>query len=195
MTSLNQQFRKILVANRGEIAIRVLRAASELRIATVAIYTFEDRYSLHRFKADQAFQIGEDNDPLKPYLNIKEIIRVAKENQVDAIHPGYGFLSENVGFALACREAGITFIGPDPEIMDQLGDKIAAKDIARKTGIPLIPDSELDLSTPEIALTEARRIGYPVIIKAASGGGGRGMRVVRDDDSLTKEYKEASGEA
>jgi pyruvate carboxylase len=195
MTSLNQQFRKILVANRGEIAIRVLRAASELRIATVAIYTFEDRYSLHRFKADQAFQIGADDDPLKPYLNIKEIIRVAKENQVDAIHPGYGFLSENVGFARACREAGITFIGPDPEIMDQLGDKIAAKDIARKTGIPLIPDSQLDLSTPEIALTEARRIGYPVIIKAAAGGGGRGMRVVRDDDSMAKEYKEASGEA
>ncbi|HPH19213.1 MAG TPA: biotin carboxylase N-terminal domain-containing protein, partial [Haliscomenobacter sp.] len=157
MTSSNKPFQKILVANRGEIAIRVLRAASELRIATVAIYTFEDRYSLHRFKADQAFQIGADDDPLKPYLNIKEILRVAKENQVDAIHPGYGFLSENVDFARACREAGITFIGPDPEIMDQLGDKIAAKNIARKTGIPLIPDSELDLSTKEIALTEARR--------------------------------------
>jgi pyruvate carboxylase len=195
MGAIENNFKKILVANRGEIAIRVLRAASELGIQTVAVYTFEDRYSLHRFKADQAYQIGEDDEPLKPYLDIEAILRVAKDNGVDAIHPGYGFLSENVQLARRCREEGITFIGPDPEIMDQLGDKVAAKEIARKIGIPLILDSEQDLVNSDIALAEARRIGYPVIIKAAAGGGGRGMRVVRDDASLVKEYSEASGEA
>ena len=118
---------KLLVANRGEIAIRVFRAATELRISTVAIYTFEDRYSLHRYKADQSFQIGEESEPLKPYLNIEEIIKVAKENQVDAIHPGYGFLSENVDFARRCQEEGIIFVGPRVEAMLQLGDKVAAK--------------------------------------------------------------------
>ncbi|MEZ4982306.1 MAG: biotin carboxylase N-terminal domain-containing protein [Saprospiraceae bacterium] len=128
----HQRYNKLLVANRGEIAIRILRAASELNLRTVAIYTFEDRYSLHRFKADESYQIGPDDEPLKPYLDIDEIIRVAKKNKVDAIHPGYGFLSENVDFARKCREAGIIFIGPDPETMDQLGDKIRAKELARK---------------------------------------------------------------
>ncbi len=186
---------KILVANRGEIAIRVLRAASELQLRTVAIYTFEDRYSLHRYKADEAYQVGPDNEPLQPYLDIEEIIRVAHENHVDAIHPGYGFLSENVRFARACREAGLIFIGPAPEVMEQLGDKVAAKKLARRVDVPLIKDSREPLGDGETVMKEARRIGFPLIIKAAAGGGGRGMRVVRDEKDLLKEFKEASGEA
>ena len=122
--------KKLLVANRGEIAIRVFRAATELRIQTVAVYTFEDRYSLHRYKADQSFQIGNDSEAIKPYLDIEEIIKVAKENQVDAIHPGYGFLSENVTFAKRCSEEGIIFVGPKVEAMLQLGDKVEAKKVA-----------------------------------------------------------------
>lgn len=188
-------FKKLLVANRGEIAIRILRAASELRLQTVAIYTFEDRYSLHRYKADEAYQIGSDEEPLKPYLDIEEIIRVAKENEVDAIHPGYGFLSENVQFARRCREEGIEFVGPAPEVMERLGDKVAAKKLARKVEVPLIEDSREDLSTADIALKEAEHIGFPVMIKAAAGGGGRGMRVVRSKDDLKKQYQEAKREA
>lgn len=195
MTSTIRQVKKLMVANRGEIAIRVLRAASELRLRTVAIYTFEDRYSLHRYKADEAYQIGAENDPLKPYLDIEEIIRAAKANQVDAIHPGYGFLSENVHFARRCREEGIIFVGPDPEVMEQLGDKVAAKKLARSVNVPLIEGSQKDLTDSNIALEEANRIGYPVIIKAAAGGGGRGMRVVRSDQDLKTEFEEARSEA
>ena len=125
---------KLLVANRGEIAIRVLRAASELGIRTVAIFTHEDRYSLHKFKSDEAYQIGRDDEALKPYLDIDTIVSIAKEKGVDAIHPGYGFLSENVEFAKKCKEAGIKFIGPTPEAMSMLGDKVAAKKIAEKNG-------------------------------------------------------------
>jgi pyruvate carboxylase len=123
-------FKKILVANRGEIAIRIFRAASELNLRTVAVYTYEDRYSQHRYKADEAYQIGEDKDPLKPYLNIEEIIQLAKEKKVDAIHPGYGFLSENVHFARRCSEEGIVFVGPSAEVMERLGDKVAAKQLS-----------------------------------------------------------------
>ncbi len=187
--------KKILIANRGEIAIRVMRAASEMKIRTVAIYTFEDRYSLHRYKADEAYRIGEKDDPLKPYLDIEAIIETATRNDVDAIHPGYGFLSENVNFARRCREAGIIFIGPAPEVMDKLGDKVAAKTIAREVGVPLIEDSREDLINEEVLLAEAKRIGFPIMVKAAAGGGGRGMRVVRDTESLLREYKEAKGEA
>jgi len=186
---------KLLVANRGEIAIRVFRAASELNIKTVAVYTFEDRYSLHRYKADEAYQIGIDTEPLKPYLDIEEIILVAKRNGVDAIHPGYGFLSENVTFAKRCREEGIVFIGPTPETMGSLGDKIAAKIVAQTANVPIIEDSKEALTTIEIALKEANRIGYPVMVKAASGGGGRGMRVVKDDAGLMQSYPEAKNEA
>lgn len=192
--SINR-FKKILVANRGEIAIRILRAASELKLRTVAIYTYEDRYSLHRYKADESYQIGPDDEPLRPYIDIKAIIKLAKEQGVDAIHPGYGFLSENVDFARACREAGIAFVGPAPESMDQLGDKVAAKELARRVGVPLIQDSDKDISDPEVAATEANRIGYPVIIKAASGGGGRGMRVVRNEKDLRVEVVDAASEA
>lgn len=195
MTASVKRFKKILVANRGEIAIRILRAASELNLRTVAIYTYEDRYSLHRYKADEAYQIGAKDDPLKPYLDIDALLRVAKEHGVDAIHPGYGFLSENVHFARRCREEGVAFIGPEPEVMDRLGDKVAAKKLAKQAKVPLIEDSREPLLSEEIALREARHIGYPVIIKAASGGGGRGMRVVRNDDQLVHEYNEARGEA
>lgn len=189
------RFKKILVANRGEIAIRVLRAASELNLRTVAIYTHEDRYSLHRYKADEAYQIGAKEDPLKPYLNIEEIIRTAKKHNVDAIHPGYGFLSENLNFARRCEEEGVTFIGPSAAVMQQLGDKMAAKALARKVNVPLIEDSKEDLTSEEIVIKEAKRIGFPIMVKAAAGGGGRGMRVVRREEDLTTEYKEAKGEA
>jgi len=186
---------KILVANRGEIAIRLLRAASELNIPTVAIYTYEDRYSLHRYKADEAYQIGANDDPLKPYLDIEEIISLAKGHNVDAIHPGYGFLSENVTFARRCAEEEIIFVGPSPEVMDQLGDKVAAKEIAIEAGVPVIEDSKLDLDSDKIAIAEANRIGYPIMIKAASGGGGRGMRVVQNQKELVKGFHEARNEA
>ena len=186
---------KLLVANRGEIAIRVFRAASELGIATVALYTYEDRYSLHRYKADEAYQIGRDDEPLRPYLDIEGIILLARQNGVDAIHPGYGFLSENATLARRCREENIIFVGPRPEVMEALGDKVAAKEVAQKIGVPLIESSEADLTDVDVALTEAHRIGYPVMLKAASGGGGRGMRVIRDDEQLRKGFFEARNEA
>src|SRR5215831_9261035 len=188
-------FRKILVANRGEIAIRVLRAAAELNIKTIAVYTFEDRYSLHRYKADEAYQIGKNDDPLKPYLDIEGIITVAKREKADAIHPGYGFLSENAVFAQRCRDEDIAFIGPDPDVMKQLGDKIAAKKVARRIAVPMIEDSREDISDISVAKKEAGRIGYPLIIKASAGGGGRGMRVVRDEMQLEKSLPEARNEA
>ncbi len=190
-----KKFNRLLVANRGEIAIRIMRAASELRIRTIAVYTYEDRYSLHRYKADEAYQIGKENDPLKPYLNVEEIINLAKINEVDAIHPGYGFLSENVEFARRCREEGITFIGPKPETMTRLGDKVKAKSVAREVNVPVIEDSQVDLSDDDLAEQEADRIGYPVIIKAAAGGGGRGMRVVHSKDQLRQAFSEAKSEA
>ena len=186
---------KLLVANRGEIAIRVFRAASELGISTVGIYTYEDRYSLHRYKADEAYQIGGDDEPLRPYLDIEAIIAVAKENGAGAIHPGYGFLSENADLARRCREEGLLFVGPRPEVMEALGDKVAAKAVALKCEVPLIESSVADLVDVDVALTEAHRIGYPVMLKAASGGGGRGMRVIRNDEQLRKGFFEARNEA
>ena len=185
---------RLLVANRGEIAIRIFRAASELNIRTIAVYTYEDRYSLHRYKADESYQIGTNEEPLKPYLDIEEILRIARRQKVDAIHPGYGFLSENVEFARRCREEGIKFVGPAPEVMEQLGNKIRAKVVARAAEVPVIEDSP-DLKSTEDALEDANRIGYPVILKAAAGGGGRGMRVVWNDAELKKSFTEASGEA
>ncbi len=186
---------KLLVANRGEIAIRILRAASELNIRTVAIYTYEDRYSLHRYKADEAYQVGRDDEPLRPYLDIEEIILLAKRQRVDAIHPGYGFLSENVHFVRRCQEEGIIFVGPDPEVMEKMGDKVSAKEIAIQAEVPVIEDSKQPLSSIEVALEEAERIGFPVMVKAAAGGGGRGMRVVRDSKMLKQSFTEAKNEA
>ncbi|WP_028296238.1 pyruvate carboxylase [Olivibacter sitiensis] len=189
------EIKKLLIANRGEIAIRIARAATELGIATVAIYTYEDRFSLHRYKADEAYQIGDDNDPLKPYLNIEEIIRIAQESGSNAIHPGYGFLSENADFAQQVTEAGLLFIGPSAQAMRALGDKVSAKEAAIAAKIPIIESNIKALTSEEIALEEANRIGYPLMIKAAAGGGGRGMRVVRNDEDLKKAFREARSEA
>ena len=186
---------RLLVANRGEIAIRIMRAATELNIKTVAVYTYEDRYSLHRYKADEAYQIGKDDEPLKPYLDIEGLILIAKQKKIDAIHPGYGFLSENVTLARRCREENIIFVGPSPEAMEALGDKIRAKIIANKAGVPMIQDSQGELSEYSLALSEALRIGFPIMLKAAAGGGGRGMRVIRDEESFQKSYSEATNEA
>ncbi len=187
--------KKVLVANRGEIAIRIFRACTEINIKTVAVYTFEDRYSLHRYKADESYQIGKDNEPLKPYLDIDAIIRVAKENDVDAIHPGYGFLSENANLAQKCEDNGIIFIGPKVSVLKSLGDKIKAKEVAIANNIPIIKSNEHPLENIEITLNEARKIGYPVMLKAASGGGGRGMRVIWGDEQLKSAYPESKREA
>lgn len=192
---MNQPIKKLLVANRGEIAIRILRAASELRIKTVSIFTHEDRFSPHRYKADEAYQVGNDDEPLRPYLDIEAIINIAKLNNVDAIHPGYGFLSENVQFARRCGEEGIIFVGPKPEVMEALGDKIAAKNNAIAAGLPIIKNSRVPLDTYEIAKEEAEYIGFPVMLKAASGGGGRGMRVIRSIDELETSFNDAKSEA
>ncbi|MGZ5286116.1 MAG: pyruvate carboxylase, partial [Flavisolibacter sp.] len=186
---------KLLVANRGEIAIRILRACNELEIRTVAVFTYEDRYSLHRYKADEAYQIGSDDDPLKPYLDMNAIIKIAREAGADAIHPGYGFLSENFEFAAICRQNQIIFVGPDPEVMQQLGDKMLAKKIAGRCGVPMIESSREDLTDVEVAKNEAARIGFPLMLKAAAGGGGRGMRVIRSMEELDKAFNEAKREA
>ncbi len=187
--------KKVLVANRGEIAIRVFRACTEINLTTVAVFTYEDRYSQHRYKADEAYQIGKDDEPLKPYLNGDEIIALAKAKGVDAIHPGYGFLSENSEFARKCAEARVIFIGPDPKVMDALGDKITAKKIAEKCKVPTIKSNTKDLTSLKIALSEAATIGYPVMLKAASGGGGRGMRIIRNDNDLKNNFESAQSEA
>lgn len=189
------EIKKVLVANRGEIAIRIFRACTEIGLKTVGIYTFEDRYSLHRYKADESYQIGENNDPLKPYLNINAIIQVAKRNNVDAIHPGYGFLSENAEFAKQCEENGLIFIGPKVQVLKSLGDKVKAKEVAVANKVPVIQSNEKELDSVEIAIEEAARIGYPLMLKAASGGGGRGMRVIRDEDQLRSAFPESKREA
>jgi pyruvate carboxylase len=178
---------KVLVANRGEIAIRIFRACTEINIKTVGVYTFEDRYSLHRYKADESYQIGEDNEPLKPYLNIDEIIRVALENGADAIHPGYGFLK--------CKDNSIIFIGPKVSVLKSLGDKITAKEVAVANNIPVIRSNVKPLKDIKTALSEAEKIGYPIMLKAASGGGGRGMRVIRKADELKGAFNESKREA
>tara|TARA_R110002126_G_scaffold84950_2_gene206059 strand:- start:1581 stop:5033 length:3453 start_codon:yes stop_codon:yes gene_type:complete len=189
------KIKKVLVANRGEIAIRIFRACTEINIKTIGIYTFEDRYSLHRYKADESYQIGEDNEPLKPYLNIDALIQVAIENGADAIHPGYGFLSENADFAQACEDNGIIFIGPKVSVLKSLGDKITAKQVAVANDIPIIRSNKNPLTDITVALSEAKKIGYPVMLKAASGGGGRGMRVIRKADELKKAFSESKREA
>ncbi|MCK0160562.1 pyruvate carboxylase [Allomuricauda sp. F6463D] len=189
------EIKKVLVANRGEIAIRIFRACVEIGLKTVGIYTYEDRYSLHRYKADESYQIGEDSDPLKPYLDMDGIIEIAKKNGVDAIHPGYGFLSENSEFAQKCADNNIIFVGPKVSVLRALGDKIKAKEVAVSQGVPIIQSSQENLDSLAIAVTEANRIGYPIMLKASSGGGGRGMRVIRTQEDLEKAYPEARREA
>ena len=187
--------RKLLVANRSEIAIRVFRAATELGLRTVAIYAQEDRLAIHRFKADEAYLIGEGKGPVGAYLDIPSIVTLAKEKGVDFIHPGYGFLSENAEFAKACEAAGITFVGPRVELLRMMGDKTTARALAQKVGVPTLPGTEEAIEDRHEALKVAKEIGFPLIIKAAFGGGGRGMRVVTKASDLAALLDEAQGEA
>lgn len=190
-----KKFKRVLVANRGEIAIRVFRACRELGIRTVAIYSEEDKNSLFRTKADEAYQIGKGKTPVGAYLGINEIIELAKAKGVDAIHPGYGFLSENVQFAEACAAAGIEFIGPTGAMMDALGDKIKSKIVANSVGVPTIPGVEKAIQNEEEAVEFAAKCGYPVMLKAAAGGGGRGMRIVNSEEELLPQFRSARSEA
>jgi len=187
--------KKVLVANRSEIAIRVFRAATELGLRTVAIYAQEDRLSMHRFKADEAYLVGEGKGPVGAYLDIEGIVGLAREHGVDMIHPGYGFLSENAEFARACEAAGITFVGPDAKLLEMMGDKTAARALAQKLNVPTLPGTEDPVVDRKAALKIARTIGFPLIIKAAFGGGGRGMRVVMNEADLAPLLDEAQGEA
>lgn len=190
-----KKFKRVLVANRGEIAIRIFRACHELGIRTVAIYSNEDKCSLFRTKADEAYLIGNGKGPVEAYLNIDEIVNLALKKGVDAIHPGYGFLSENAEFARKCQEAGIEFIGPDAEMMDSLGDKIQSKIVAKKSGVATIPGVDKPIETQEQAFEFADISGYPVMLKASAGGGGRGMRIVRKREELIDAFKSAKNEA
>ena len=187
--------RKILVANRSEIAIRVMRAAAELGIRTVAIYANEDKFALHRFKADESYLVGEGKKPIAAYLDIEDIIRIAKDAHVDAIHPGYGFLSENPDFAEACAKNGITFIGPHPEVMRTLGNKVAARNAAIAAGVPVVPATKALPHDIEQAKKMAAEIGYPLMLKASWGGGGRGMRVIESEGELPGQLEVARREA
>ena len=186
---------KLLAANRGEIAIRILRAATELGFSTATIFSQEDRLSLHRFKADEAYLIGEGKGPVSAYLDIEGIVGVAKEHGIGYIHPGYGFLAENREFAEACQEAGIVFVGPPPKLLDLLGDKLAARRLASKAGVPTLAGMDEPIENPAEARRVARKTGFPVIIKAAFGGGGRGMRIVRSGRELAAKLDEAQQEA
>ncbi len=189
------EFKKILIANRGEIAIRVMRAANELGKKTVAVYAEEDKLSLHRFKADEAYKIGEGLGPVAAYLSIEEIIRVAKLSGADAIHPGYGLLSENPAFVDACDAAGITFIGPKAATMRALGDKASARRVAIEAGVPVIPATEVLGEDMDAIRAEAAAIGYPLMLKASWGGGGRGMRPILSEDELDTKIREGRREA
>ncbi len=195
------QIRKILVANRSEIAIRVFRAANELGLETVGVFSEEDKLALHRFKSDEAYLIGHGPHlekplgPIEAYLSIPEILRVAKHAEADAIHPGYGLLSESPEFADACAKAGITFIGPSPDTMRRLGNKVSARELAVAAGVPVMPATDPLSDDPETWKKAATEIGYPVMLKASWGGGGRGMRVIRDADELVRGVTEAKREA
>jgi pyruvate carboxylase len=190
-----RRIQSLLVANRSEIAIRVMRAAAEMGMRTVAVYSHEDRFALHRFKADESYRVGEGRKPLQAYLDIEDIIRIAREAKVDAIHPGYGFLSENPDFARACAKAGIVFVGPSPEAMTTLGNKVAAREAAERAGVPVMPATG---PLPQ-DLAEARQlaesIGYPLMLKASWGGGGRGMRVIESAADLDAQLDVARREA
>lgn len=190
-----KKFKRILVANRGEIAIRIFRAAREMGIRSVAIYSEEDRLSLFRTKADESYLIGKGKSPLDAYLDIDEIISLAKKKGVDAIHSGYGFLSENPEFARKCEEEGIAFIGPRSEVMEKLGDKITSKIVAKEAGVATIPGIEKPIKSEEDAILFAKSCGYPVMIKAAAGGGGRGMRIAESEDELLEKFQSAKNEA
>jgi pyruvate carboxylase len=188
-------FQRVMAANRSEIAIRIFRACNELEIRTVGIYSKEDRGALHRYKADETYPLPEARDPLKAYLDIETILEIARTRKVDAIHPGYGFLSENPDFSRACQEAGIVFIGPSPELLEAMGDKTAARREAEKLGIPIVPGTNEPLPDAESAARWAKEAGFPVILKASFGGGGRGMRVAHNRRDLIEHYSAARREA
>ncbi|WP_020593791.1 pyruvate carboxylase [Kiloniella laminariae] len=191
----HKKIKRLLVANRSEIAIRIFRAATELGIETVAIYSNEDRFALHRFKADESYLVGEGKGPIQAYLDIQDILRIAKEANIDAIHPGYGFLSENPDFADACEAAGIIFVGPSGDIMRGLGNKVSARALAIQAGAPVMPATEaLPYDDAEVT-TQAAKVGYPVITKASWGGGGRGMRVIENADELHEQVDAARRES
>ncbi len=187
--------KKLMAANRNEIAIRVFRAATELGLRTVAIYAQEDRLSIHRFKADEAYLVGQGKGPVSAYLDVAGIVALAKERDIDLIHPGYGFLAENADFARACAAAGITFVGPSPEIIELMGNKVAARALAQRINVSTLPGTEEPVKDRATALKVAQEIGFPLIIKAAFGGGGRGMRVVHKASDLGHLLDEAQGEA
>jgi len=186
---------KVMAANRGEIAIRIFRACTEMGIRTVAIYSHEDRFSLHRYKADEAYLVGKGKDPVAAYLDWESILELALARGVNTIHPGYGFLAENPQFARACQEKGIIFVGPSPEVMELVGDKVRARELALDLGIPVIPGTPEPIDDSKEAVAFAREYGYPVIIKAAAGGGGRGMRVAWKEEELIKGLDMAQSEA
>src|SRR5205809_5323359 len=191
----NPQVKKLLALNRSEIAIRIMRAATELGLRTVAIYSKEDRLSLHRFKADEAYQIGDGMGPVQAYLDVDGIVALAKDKGVDAIHPGYGFLSENPALPRACERAGIEFVGPSATLLELLGDKTAARGLAEKAGVRVVPGTEKPVTSVEKAGQLAKEIGFPLIVKAAFGGGGRGMRVVEQAADFPARLEEARREA
>lgn len=187
--------KKLLAANRSEIAVRIMRSATELGMKTVAVYAQEDRFGMHRFKADESYLVGRGKGPVAAYLDIASIVALAKEKGVDLIHPGYGFLSENPAFARACIDAGITWVGPQPEMLEKMGDKVTARKIATQAGVPVLPGTDDPVREYDLALATGQQIGFPLIIKAAFGGGGRGMRVVREEKDLKALLAEAQGEA
>lgn len=186
---------KLLAANRSEIAVRIMRSATELGYRTVAIFAKEDRFGVHRFKADESYEIGGDKGPVAAYLDIPEIVSLAKKKGVTLVHPGYGFLSENADFARACRDAGITFVGPDPELLDKMGDKTAARAVAEKVGVPVLKGTDGAITDISKAVETAKQIGFPLMVKASMGGGGRGMRIVREEKDLVPLLEEAQTEA
>lgn len=191
------QFKKILVANRGEIPIRIFRTAHELSLQTVAVYSYEDRLSMHRQKADEAYVIGKRGQytPVGAYLAGDEIIKIALEHDVQLIHPGYGFLSENAEFARKVEKAGLVFVGPSPDTIESLGDKVSARQLAIKCGVPVVPGTDGPVDKFEDVKKFTDTYGFPIIIKAAFGGGGRGMRVVREQESLRDAFERATSEA
>ncbi len=186
--------RRLLIANRGEIAIRVHRACAELGIRSIGIYAHEDRFSLHRFKADEAYPVGEPGEPVRSYLDVARILELARRTEADAVHPGYGFLSERADFARAVIGAGLVFVGPTPELLERMGDKVAARSAAAAAGLPLVPGTP-PLASAADALRAAREIGFPVMVKASGGGGGRGLRIARDASDLEAAYDAARREA
>ncbi|MEQ9562260.1 MAG: biotin carboxylase N-terminal domain-containing protein, partial [Woeseiaceae bacterium] len=192
---MTKTIKQLLIANRGEIAIRVMRAASELGLRTIAIYSTEDRFSLHRSKADEAYLVGSDKGPIDAYLDIADVLRIAHDARADAIHPGYGFLSENPDFASECERAGIIFVGPTADTLRLLGNKVSARALATKAGVPVMPATRPLPPAMEDCEKLAKDIGYPLMLKASWGGGGRGMRVIESASQLAELLPVARREA